>query len=66
MSCLTTWTADTQADCLDLNRLVDVISEIDDKLDNILARLTAVEAAVVDLTVAHNELAARVTALENP
>ena len=66
MSCLTTWTADTQSDCIDIDRLASVITEIDDKLDNILARLTAVEAAVVDLTVAHNELAARVTALENP
>jgi len=65
MSCLTTWTPDTQGDCLDIDRLVGVINEIDTKLDDILARLTAVESAVVDLTVAHNELAARVTALEN-
>ena len=66
MSCLTTWTAETQGDCIDMDRLAAVITEIDDKLDDILARLTAVEAAVLDLTVVHNDLAARVTALENP
>lgn len=66
MSCLTTWTPETQEDCIDIARLVDVISEIDTKLDDILARLTAVEGAVVDLTVAHNDLEARVTALETP
>lgn len=43
MSCLTTWTADTQADCIDISRLVDVITEIDQKLDEILARLDALE-----------------------
>lgn len=45
MSCLTTWTADTQGDCIDIARLVEVITEIDDKLDDILARLSALEAA---------------------
>lgn len=45
MSCLTTWTPDTQGDCLDLDRLASVISEIDDKLDDILARLAALESA---------------------
>jgi len=44
MSCLTTWTPETQEDCIDIERLVSVISEIDDKLDDILARLTALEA----------------------
>lgn len=44
MSCLTTWTAETQEDCIDITRLVEVISEIDDKLDDILARLAALEA----------------------
>ena len=45
MSCLTTWTADTQGDCIDIDRLAAVITEIDDKLDDILARLAALEAA---------------------
>jgi len=44
MSCLTTWTTDTQDDCIDIDRLVAVITEIDDKLDDILARLAALEA----------------------
>lgn len=45
MSCLTTWTPETQEDCIDITRLVEVITEIDDKLDDILARLAALEAA---------------------
>ena len=45
MSGLTTWTPDTQGDCLDIDRLASVISEIDDKLDDILARLAALESA---------------------
>jgi len=44
MSCLTTWTPETQGDCIDIERLVEVISEIDDKLEDILARLQALEA----------------------
>lgn len=43
MSCLTTWTDDTQSDCTDLSRLVDVITEIDEKLHDILQRLDALE-----------------------
>lgn len=45
MSCLTTWTPDTQGDCIDISRLADVITEIDSKLDDILDRLTALENA---------------------
>lgn len=45
MSCLTTWTPDTQQDCVDIDRLTAVITEIDEKLDDILARLAALEAA---------------------
>ena len=45
MSCLTTWTPDTQQDCIDIDRLATVITEIDEKLDDILARLAALEAA---------------------
>jgi hypothetical protein len=44
MSCLTTWTPETQQDCIDIERLAAVITEIDEKLDDILARLAAVEA----------------------
>lgn len=45
MSCLTTWTPETQGDCIDIDRLIEVITEIDHKLDGILARLDALESA---------------------
>ena len=45
MSCLTTWTPDTQQDCIDIDRLASVITEIDDKLHDILERLDALESA---------------------
>ena len=44
MSCLTTWTPDTQQDCIDIERLAAVITEIDDKLHDILERLDALES----------------------
>jgi len=43
MSCLTTWTPETQEDCIDIERLAAVITEIDDKLHDILERLEALE-----------------------
>lgn len=43
MSCLTTWTAEAQEDAVDLTVLVSVITEIDDKLHDILERLEALE-----------------------
>lgn len=44
MSCLTTWTEDAQQDAVDITVLVTVITEIDDKLHDILNRLEALEA----------------------
>lgn len=45
MSCLTTLTDDAKQDCLDIeNHLVPILEEIDHKLDDILARLAALEA----------------------
>lgn len=44
MSCLTTWTQDTQEDVIDLARLIEVITEIDEKLHDIIQRLEAIEA----------------------
>ena len=45
MSCLTTWTPDAQEDAIDISVLVSVITEIDDKLHDIITRLEALEAA---------------------
>lgn len=46
MSCLTTWTADAQEDAIDITVLVQVITEIDGKLHDILERLDALENPV--------------------
>lgn len=43
MSCLITWTADAQEDAIDIAVLVEVITEIDDKLHDILERLDRLE-----------------------
>ena len=43
MSCLETWTEETKEDCIDMERMVAVISEIDDKLHSILNRLDQIE-----------------------
>lgn len=43
MSCLTTWTAEAQEDAIDIAVLVSVITEIDDKLHDIIERLEALE-----------------------
>ena len=40
---LTTWTDDAQTDADDINTLISVISEIDDKLHDIIGRLEALE-----------------------
>lgn len=45
MSCLTTWTASTQEDCIDISRLIEVITEIDEKLHDLIQRVEALEAA---------------------
>lgn len=45
MSCLTTWTQSAQDDALDIKVLVTVITEIDDKLHDIIERLDALESA---------------------
>tara|TARA_B100001093_G_C26802509_1_gene1004055 strand:- start:1204 stop:1344 length:141 start_codon:yes stop_codon:yes gene_type:complete len=41
--CLETWTEETKEDVNDQDRLVKIISEIDEKLQNILERLEALE-----------------------
>lgn len=66
MSCLTTWTPETQEDCVDLSRMVSVISEIDQKLDDLIARITALEGQVVSLGVTVYDMEARIAALEAP
>lgn len=43
MSCLTTWTTETQEDCIDMARLVAVITEIDEKLHDLIERVEALE-----------------------
>lgn len=65
MSHLATWTAETQADILDLDRLVEVITEIDDNLHDITNRLIALENAVLSLNAALDLIDQRVIALEN-
>mgnify|MGYP005989992705 CR=1 FL=1 len=45
MSCLTTWTQETQEDCIDIGRLIEVITEIDTKLHDLIQRVEALERA---------------------